>query len=230
MREKIQLPDVTLVAVACTKVDETISALRKSMEGIAFSRSILITHEPHDLAALGIEVIQIERLDYKAYNHFVAYRLGTYITTGFALLVQNDGYVLRPHKWDSMFLNYDYIGAPWPPNMHFTEDGTNVRVGNGGFTLRSAKMLSILNDLNLPFTDNGTGFFHEDGLICVYHRKALEAAGIRFAPVEVAGRFSHESDCAESAWFPFGFHGSKIVLPRIFWPLKKALRKLKIRV
>lgn len=230
MSEKIQLTDVTLVAVACTKVDETIYALRKSMEGLAFARAVLITHESRDLSAFGIEVIPIEQLDYKAYNHFVAYRLGGYITTDFALLVQNDGYVLRPHKWDPAFLNYDYIGALWPPNVHFTNDGTNVRVGNGGFTLRSAKMLTILNDLGLPFTDNGTGFFHEDGLICVYHRKALEQAGIRFAPALVAGRFSHESDCAESAWFPFGFHGSKIVLPRIFRPLKKTLRKLGIRV
>lgn len=228
--QKICLPNVSLVAVACTKVDETIFALQKSMEGITYADAILITHEDRDLSALGIRTVQIERLDYRAYNHFVAYRLAEYITSDFALLVQNDGYVLRPHKWDPLFLNYDYIGAPWPSGVHTTADGTNVRVGNGGFTLRSKKLLSILNDLNLPFTDNGTGYWHEDGLICVYHRKALEDAGIAFAPVSVAARFSHESDCRESVYFPFGFHGSKVVLPRIFWPLKKLLRKWKIRL
>lgn len=227
---RLELPSVTLVAVACTKVNDTIHALRESMKGIKFADAILITHEKLSLEDLGIKVIHIEKLNYKEYNNFVAYELRNYIQTEYALLVQNDGYVLRPHKWDPAFLDYDYIGAPWPPNIHFTNDGTNVRVGNGGFSLRSKKLLNVLHDLSLPFTDNGTGFFHEDGIICVYYRKQLEQAGIKFAPVEIASRFSHETDCADSAWKPFGFHGSKVVLPRIFWPLKKALRKMKIRV
>jgi UDP-glucose 4-epimerase len=228
--EKIQLPNVTLFAVACTKVDETIYALRKSMEGIKFAEAILITHEKISLDALGIKVYNIDKLNYKEYNHFVAYKLPPYIKTDYALHVQNDGYILRPEKWDPEFLKYDYIGAPWPPNVHFTNEGVNVRVGNGGFAFRSKKLLNILNELNLPFTDNGTGFFHEDGLLCVYHRRALEDAGIKFAPVEVASRFSHETDCFDSVWKPFGFHGSKLVLPRVFWPVKKILRKMKIRI
>ncbi|MEI6400317.1 MAG: DUF5672 family protein [bacterium] len=228
--QKIQLPTVTLVAVACTRINDTIHALRESMKGIDFAEAILITHEKINLDDLGIKVINIEKLDYKGYNHFVAYKLADYIQTDYVMLVQNDGYILRPQKWDPDFLKYDYIGAPWAPNVHFTNEGVNVRVGNGGFTLRSKKLLNILNELNLPFTDNGTGFFHEDGLICVYHRKTLEDAGIKFAPVDVAARFSHETDCKESVWKPFGFHGSKLVLPQIFWPLKKILRKLHIKI
>lgn len=228
--QKQNLSNVTLIAVACTKINDTIHALRESMKGLQFADAILITHEKLSLDSLGIKVININKLNYKEYNEFVAYKLAPYIKTDYALLVQNDGYVLRPEKWDPEFLKYDYIGAPWAPNVHFTNEGVNVRVGNGGFTLRSKKLLNILNDLKLPFTDNDTGFWHEDGLICAYYRKQLEDAGIKFAPVDVAARFSHETDCKESVYKPFGFHGSKIVLPRIFWVFKKILRKMKIKI
>jgi hypothetical protein len=160
----------------------------------------------------------------------MCYELCRYIETDFALVVQYDGYVVRPNKWKQEFLNYDYIGAPWARDTHYTKEGVNVRVGNGGFSLRSKRLLLALTELKLPFTDDGTGFFHEDGILCSYYRKELENAGIKFAPVEVAARFSHETDCAESVYRPFGFHGSKIALPRIFYPLKKLLKKLHIRL
>lgn len=197
---------VTMVAVACTRVDETIHAMRKSMKGIHYHDVILITHEKRNLDHYGIKVINIERLDYKAYNHFIIYRLKDYITSDFALVVQYDGYVLRPHEWQDSFLQYDYIGAPWPPHTHFTPEGVNVRVGNGGFSLRSKKLLETPTKLGLQFTDNGTGQFNEDGNICVYYRKTLEAHGIKYAPVSVAAHFSIEKKVPESYPRPFGFH------------------------
>ncbi len=205
----LNLPNVTLCAIACTKVEETISALKKSMRGVAYAESILITHEKYSLDEFGIKVIAVEKLDYKGYNHFVLYRLKDCIRTDFVLIVQNDGYVLRPNKWDDRFFEYDYIGAPWPKNAHFDETGRNIRVGNGGFSFRSKKLLNILANLNLPFTDNGTGFFHEDGVLCVYYRKTLEENGILFAPVEIASLFSRERWCDDSEKYPFGFHNSR---------------------
>lgn len=207
--KKIELKNITLCAVACTKIAETVYALQKSMQGIEYARSILITHEDIDLTNENIEVIKIEKLDYKAYNHFILYRLKDYINSDFVLIVQNDGYVLRPQKWTNEFLKYDYIGAPWPRNLHFTENGKNIRVGNGGFTLRSKKILNIMSDLNLPFSDFGTGFFHEDGIICLGYGEILESHGIKFAPVEVASVFSRERWCSDSKIFTFGFHNNR---------------------
>lgn len=225
--EKIKLPNVTLFAVACTKVEQTIHGLKESMKGIEFARAILITHEKINLAEFGIEVINVEKLDYKGYNHYVLYRVFEHIHTDYALLVQNDGYVLNPKKWDDKFFEYDYIGAPWKKQEHFTEDGKEVRVGNGGFSFRSKKLLNIFNDLNLPFTDNGTGFFHEDGVISVYHRNKLEANGIKIAPVEVASRFSRENLLPDSVFFPFGFHNKRNITKTIL--LRVLLGKLGIQ-
>ena len=225
-----KLSTVTLCAISSVRIDETLRALEQSMRSIAFANVLFLTDKevlaPHE----GITIIPIEQLDYDGYSHFIIYKLKDYINTDFVLIVQHDGYVLRPEKWSDEFLRYDYIGAPWPDHVHFTPQGMPVRVGNGGFSLRSKKLLSMPHALNLPFTDNGTGYFHEDGVICAYHRKALEDAGVLFAPVEVAARFSHETDCKESAWKPFGFHGSKHVWPRILWPIKKLFRQFNIHI
>ncbi len=69
--------------------------------------------------------------------------LASHVETSHALCIQWDGYVLRGQAWDPAFLTYDYIGAPWP---HFS-DGHNV--GNGGFSLRSRRLLEACRQL--PF-------------------------------------------------------------------------------
>jgi len=187
---------ITLAAVACTKVPETIEAIKKCQAQMGFNRAILLTHQ--EIHVPGIITYRISRLDYKGYNEFVAMYLWNYIFTDYCLLVQNDGYILNGELWDDEFLNYDYIGAPWPPNMHFTKSGQEVRVGNGGFSFRSKKLLEAPTKLKLTFTDKGTGFWHEDGFLCVHYRDELENMGIKFAPVSVAAKFSTELKVPET--------------------------------
>ena len=223
----MNLPNVTLFAVACTKVDETIKALRKSMQGMQYAEVLLITHEERNLDHLGIKVVHVEKLDYKGYNYYVLYHLKDVINTEYCLLVQNDGYVLRPDKWSNDFLKYDYIGAPWPKDEHYSADGTNVRVGNGGFSFRSKKLLNAFTDLKLEFTDKGTGYFHEDGAICVYYRSELIKYGLKYAPVEVASKFSRELLCEDSEKYPFGFHRRNY--PKLIF-LRPLLLKIGIQI
>jgi len=223
----LQLPDVTLVAVSSIKIPETIRALEYSMQGIQFGRVLLISHEKPKKLPRGIDFQRCEKIQsIDSYSRFMAYELRKYITTEYALVIQYDGFVVRPKKWEPNFFRYDYIAAPWPKDTHYTSDGKNVRVGNGGFSLRSKKLLNVLHDLQLPFTDNGTGFFNEDGIICVYYRKQLEEYGIQFAPVEVASRFSKETNCEDSIPQPFGFHKNTSAIPFGYFlgsKVKKAL-------
>lgn len=202
----IKLYNVTLVAVSSVKIPETISAIQKSMEGIEFYDSILISHEKPINLPENIDFMSCDKINnIDEYSKFMLFDLTNYIKTDFSLVVQYDGYVLRPNKWSDEFFKYDYIGAPWPKNVHYSGD-LNIRVGNGGFSFRSKKLLDVMNKHNLPFTDNGTGFFNEDGVICNYHRKTLEDIGIEFATPEIASMFSYESQCEESVKEPFGFH------------------------
>ena len=140
--------------------------------------------------------------------------------TDFCLIIQYDGFVLFPDKWDANFFNFDYIGAPWPiPDDNFSfRDINNViqRVGNGGFTFRSKKLLQLASKLNLNW-QLYHGFCHEDGYISVNNRHIYEKNECKFAPLEVAKYFSHEIDIPENKnIIPFGFHGKHTMYYKYF--------------
>ncbi len=235
--KKIKLSQVTLVSITSFDTKSAIQALKKSMVGIDFYNVVLISHiKPKNLdiriTFKKCKTTQLRIKDPKNtndYSKFIAYDLADYIESDFALVVHKNAHVLRPQKWSDEFLKYDYIGAPWSANLHFTKAGKNVRVGNGGFSLRSKKLLKSPSALNLKFTDDNTGYFHEDGLICVYHREKLEKAGIKYAPVPLAARFSGETLCKDSDLEPFGYHDNPIFKPgylnlqKIFYWMKKLI-------
>jgi hypothetical protein len=76
---------------------------------------------------------------------FVLHELHHYIDSDFVLLVEWDGYIINPTAWTNEFLNFDYIGAVWGHH----KDG--FRVGNGGFSLRSRKLLLATREI--PFDE-----------------------------------------------------------------------------
>lgn len=128
------------------------------------------------------------------------------VDTDFALYVQSDGFALNKSAWTDEFYDYDYIGAPWP----CYNDGLG-NVGNGGFSLRSRRIHSALQDLRVGKGILNSAF--EDTLICRTFRRQLEKDyGIRFAPIELAARFSMEMasgvpDIDKWIGRSFGFHG-----------------------
>jgi hypothetical protein len=205
----INLENVTLIAVACVRVERTLKALKYSKKNINFKSVKLLTNE--EISDDEIEIIKINNLDYEQYNKFIVYDLYKYIDTTHALIIQDDGFVVNPEKWDDVFLNYDYIGAPWPlPNDSFSYRdpfGNIIRVGNGGFSLRSKKILSLAKNLNLEWKSY-FGFYNEDGFFTCHNRNLYEENGCKFAPIEIASLFSHEIQIPETQGIiPFGFHG-----------------------
>jgi len=205
----MRLNNVTIVAVAGTKAEETLLAMKYSMRELEFDRAVLIT--PANIKDDEVEVVKCEPLNYEQYNHFVVYRLHEHIGSTHCLLVQNDGYVVNPDSWNDQWMQYDYIGAVWPqPTDGFSfrdPKGGIQRVGNGGFTLRSKRLLEAATALNLEWKQY-YGFYHEDGFVCCHNREAYESFGCKFAPVEVASEFSHEEAVEENyGKIPFGFHG-----------------------
>jgi hypothetical protein len=143
-----------------------------------------------------VDYYPIERFsDVRDYSAFILSRLLGYINTSHVLIIQWDGFVHNPAAWDPAFLQFDYVGAPWP---HFAAPGN---VGNGGFSLRSRKLLQAVSDQRFTW-DGGA----EDVAICRHNRNWLESEhGIRFAPSDVAARFSIEHGAPPQG--SFGFHG-----------------------
>ena len=136
------------------------------------------------------------------------------------LLIHADGFVVNSDSWTKDFLNYDYIGAPWPvPNDDFTYrdlNGKLIRVGNS-VSIRSLKLLKFPSEQKLPW-ESTHGFFHEDGFICTKINNLIEAAGMKFAPIDLAIKFSQETPLPEAKGIkPFVFHkwnGNNKVYPR----------------
>ncbi len=199
-----KLNDVTLVCISSVMIRESLMSLRYCMNQMEFGSVKFITHETSIPAQQGISVEKCRYLSTsEAYSHFVIFDLHRYIDTKYCLIVQHDGFIVDPDMWDDNFYNYDYIGAPWPyaKNNFLDPFGNMHRVGNGGFSLRSKKLLEVSNHEYIPcvstthgdfYKHNGSGYFAEDYNICVHNAHIYEKYGCVFAPYEVACKFSRE--------------------------------------
>lgn len=190
----LKLNNITLVAVTDIDREGAWKALEKSSEGIEWGATLLL--QP----TLG---------SIDAWNRYIIYELHHYIHTDFAMLVHPDGYVINSHLWQSQFLEYDYVGAPWPlPNDTFSyrsPSGELVRVGNS-VSLRSKKILELPTKLGLEWKSY-YGNTNEDGFLCAHNRELLQDNGVCFAPLEVAKYFSKEHEIPENKDLDtFAFH------------------------
>jgi hypothetical protein len=187
---RLNLPDVTLVAIDCAAHDLTRLAIEDTLREIVPAAVLLFSDRPFVPEAGWIE----------CHNNSVADRdrvlwhiVPQHVRTSHYLTVQWDGWVVDAGLWESEFLSYDYIGAPWP----WHESGR--RVGNGGFSLRSACLGRFLAEHQQEYPIEHP----EDEALCRLHRARLEREGFRWAPEDVAARFSLEHGDIRPT---FGFH------------------------
>lgn len=189
----LKLPNVTLIALTSKDFDEHKAAVDESCRGIEWGGVKIIWDE------------SIKSID--DWNRKIIYELPRYITTDFALLIHADGYVIRPEAWREEFLDYDYVGAPWPlPVDEYSyrdSRGDLVRVGNS-VSLRSKKLMDLVATRPMEYH---YGNNNEDGQICCWERNWLEDQGCKFAPLEVAKYFSKEHAIPENEGIgTFAFH------------------------
>jgi hypothetical protein len=216
-----KLSNVSLVAVATTEVEAAVKAIEHSLRGLNFERTILFSHyNPRPDSKL-YDFVKISKFDsISEWGYFVVFDLHKYISTGHIVLIHADGFIVNPGAWNDEFLQYDYIGAPWPvPKDSFSfRDyfGNIIRVGNS-VSLRSRRLLKMPSDLELEWKSDH-GYFHEDGFLCALNRHILQKHGIEYAPLHVACKFSHEKPIPETKGIkPFAFHkweGANSVYPR----------------
>ena len=190
----LNLSNVTLLCVETRDPELAHWAIDRCLAGTRFAKVVLITN---------IDLVKNKRLDIeyaqapairttKDYSDLLLTRIDQYVVGSHVLVIQWDSFITHPNLWRAEFLDYDYIGSVWP---HHPQNP----VGNGGFSLRSVKLLQAIKR---------PGFIKrhpEDYCICADNRNFLEKeCGIQFAPLEVAEQFAVE----RSEWHDaFGFHG-----------------------
>ncbi|HEY2864192.1 MAG TPA: DUF5672 family protein [Casimicrobiaceae bacterium] len=189
----LDLPGVTLCCIDTANHALAVRALQRSTMGIRFARTLLLTDRRVDHPEIEIRLIGA-LASREAYSRFVLTSLLDHIDTPHVLLVQWDGYAVHAAAWRDEFLNCDYIGAKW----FWAPEGQ--RVGNGGFSLRSLRLLEALRDPRIVLTEA------EDVTIGRAFRTLLERDhAIRFASERVADQFAFEA--AYPIGLSFGFHG-----------------------
>jgi tetratricopeptide (TPR) repeat protein len=193
----VELPTVTLLAIDTANHGLALRALARCQAQVRFGRTLFLTDAIPagvDVPA-SVEIATIAPIASRAdYSTFVLKGLLPYTSTSHLLLAQWDGYVIDANAWQPAFLDCDYIGAKW-----FWRPAGR-RVGNGGFSLRSRRLLEALQDSRISLVDN------EDMAIGDTFRPLLESTcGIRFADEAMADRFAFEA--AHPIGRPFGFHG-----------------------
>jgi hypothetical protein len=209
-----RLSGVTLLAVTSIDIDRTHSALVRSADQMEFGAVKMLSSSSPTKPDSRVQYVSIPPIDFIGYSRFMIEKLNDHVDTEHCLVVQADGFILDGARWRDEFLDHDYIGAPWPEYLAFNGDGSGVlqmeknRVGNGGFSLRSKKLLRAIAGLQfdrLPYPLKS-----EDILICHYLYDDMRALDISFAPVELAALFSIESTrqlYGQSFETVFGFHG-----------------------
>jgi hypothetical protein len=210
----LDLSAITLLCIETRDPSLAHFAIQKCTQQARFGKMVLIT----DLAKLSSQsddrasnqakdqentskVARLQVVEYvqappisttKDYSDLLLTGLRQYVAGTHVLIVQWDSFILHPELWTNDFLQYDYIGAVWPHHP-------DTPVGNGGFSLRSVKLLEALESPAIARRHP------EDFCICVDNKVTLENQfGIRFAPESIAEQFAVE----RTSWHPaFGFHG-----------------------
>ena len=206
----LELPNVTLAILTSVGIEPSIAALQHSCRGINWGNVKFISHERPENLPSEVEFSQCPRMNnIDDWNKASIYELPKHIDTEFLMLIHADGFVVNPESWRDEFLDYDYIGAPWPlPSDDFSfKDikGDVIRVGNS-VSLRSKKLLNVPIDRNLEWK-SFHGYYNEDGYICVNYRHEYLDAGCNYADINVAKYFSHETMIPEvQGILPFAFH------------------------
>jgi len=213
--KKTDLRNVACVQIEALFPDRAARVLNWCASQCEFAEVLLFSPRPPKVPFVG-KWVQIPKFGYIGYSTFSTKCLHYYVRWEYALVTQHDGFILHPENWRDEFLNYDYVGAPWP------KDFGGERVGNSGFSLRSKAFLQACAEINIEHNNEadceeakrfqqGVDAAADDIWMCRNPdvREAMTRFGLEYAPVDVAKFFSSEMEIPEIAFDDkqvFGFH------------------------
>jgi hypothetical protein len=204
---KLNLKDVTLICIDDMKPQKSFEIMKGVCDRIDFGAAKLLSSKD----SLGVTDKINPMFNVRDYNIFVIKEAHKYIDTDFCMFIQRDGYPLNTDMWTDDFLKYDYIGAPWtwaPPEHKNGICKVGKCVGNGGFSIRSKKLLQEIAPLEYNAKYPSGDLLQEDVFTCQFADEILKPRGITYAPVDLAHYFSVENKVYTGQ---FGFHGHETV-------------------
>jgi hypothetical protein len=195
----LKLPDVTLAIIETRQHQLAYMALRDCLAKAAFDDVLVFTDRPQEFEYLQPRIVKVpDWKDKIGWSRCNWQEVSPHVHTRYVLSIQWDAWIVDTSCWRPEFLEYDYCGAPW-----FYRDGMNV--GTGGFCLKSAALMRYLRKHRDRFPCINA---LDDDLLCRKYRPALQEAGFRWAPEELAIEFAFECVRLHNRTKHFGFHAS----------------------
>lgn len=218
----LSLPTVTLLAIDTIDPLRTLKAMRYSLLQAQFAEAVLVTdranYNSRFVRTIGgqgridqITVHFVEPGPRSDYERQIICDLPLFFKTDFCLFQEWDAAIVNPNAWNPQWLNYDFIGAPWP--YDFNENGyppctRENCVGNGGFSLRSLEFCKMTRNLFNEAGQPQEAIRLSDAWISRTMRTHLDGSGFTFAPEEEALKFSCENRFYNGQ---FGVHGKNTI-------------------
>lgn len=189
--------DVTLVTIETMYHGLAKRAMEETLARVPFKHALVFSDQDF---LPGAKHVPIKHGDMLSYCNLLLKGMLEHVETPFVIFQQWDAMVHDGSKWRDYFLLNDYIGATWPWRPH----GQNV--GNGGFSLRSRRLLEALQAPHIQLDPNDPEHgVQEDNYIAIKHRPWLESQGIVFAQAPVADQFAMELN--EGGFNAMAHHG-----------------------
>lgn len=210
---KLDLPNITAVCMQGRGPEwgEYKPMMRRVKKSLTYMVKYFNFHEIifiscEDPQIEGVRFVHTNPLSYFDYNKWCLHSLSDYVSTDFGLLFQDDGYPLNPEMWRDEFMEYDYVGAPLPLDANIMFDPVD-RIGGGGFTLRSKKLMDYTK--TIPYPDQYGNHNNEDTIIVMEYRHKLKENGMKICPHNIARHFVIQNaiDDDHTVFNTFGYHG-----------------------
>ena len=154
----MSLDNVTLVTQETMYHDLARRAMEETLKRLPIKNVVVFSDKDF---LPGAKWVKIEHGDMFSYCNRLLKGMGEHIETSHMIFQQWDAMVHDGSRWKEYFLFNDYIGATWPWRQH----GENV--GNGGFSLRSRKLLDALKADHLQMNIFGEHGVQEDNYISI---------------------------------------------------------------
>jgi hypothetical protein len=204
---KLNLKDITLICIDDMHPLKSSQIMNGICDRINFGSVKLLSSKSEPSVTDKIKPM----VNVRDYNIFVIKEVHKYVDTDFCMFVQTDGYPLNIEMWTDDFLKHDYIGAPWtwaPPEHKNGICRVGKCVGNGGFSIRSKRLLEEVAPLEYNAKYPSGDLLQEDMFMCQFADEHAKSKGMTYAPVELAHYFSVENKVYTGQ---FGFHGHETI-------------------
>ena len=214
--ERKKLRQIDLICIDTLQPQEAFKSLLICNYFFDFDKLIMLSNSIlPKINKYGIKHYYIDEITRKDYSDY-CFHISDYSNNDYTLVIQHDGFICNPKLWDDEYLEYDYIGAPFNNFamsfcQEFMEKPCTNRIGNGGFSLRTKKLNNFMKTIStFPRIRE-----EEDIVLCIQYYDLACKKGLKFAPENLARKFSYESDMVADRWVithefdptkNFGFH------------------------